>query len=365
MKELTTRQARILLMYSVFISKVVILPSLLTNGVDRNCWIVMLILFCVDFIFIYLLLKINKKDINTTLKEKMQKIFGKAFTSAFYILIGIILLIKLTVSLHEIFVFFYDVLYVNLAWITVLIPMFIYICYIAKRRLRNLGRSLEIYGFLILVCVFIAIFDGLKSMQFTRLLPLFTGNTINILNVSFNYTLWFGDFLYLFFILGNVRAEKDFDKKMIKTWLIGVGISLVVLIAFYGDFGNVAPLKRVAIIDMTQHTPRLNSSSSFVWLATFLWAIGGIFEIGFLSFLTSESFALSLNLKDNKKLYVIIGMLVLVLFILVLTSFRLIQLLNFITLYFKYYIFAVQYVFVLVVSLIMFFSMKQRRKRYA
>ena len=55
MKQLTSRQAKLLLMFYVIISKVMMLPAIISSYANNDTWIVFLIMFAFEFLFVLLI----------------------------------------------------------------------------------------------------------------------------------------------------------------------------------------------------------------------------------------------------------------------------------------------------------------------
>lgn len=364
MKQLTTSQASKLFLSYTCLSKIMLLPSIITGQVGNSFWIVLLLVFAIEFLLITLLLHINSKNPDLTLFECMQAKFGKIFVKIFCFLIGIVFLTKLTIMLHEIYIYLFEILYVDLSWVTILVPLFIFLGYVGTRNLRNAARCMEIYGALIFFTIFLALLDSLTSLNVLNMLPFFTKNLGEIFNSSLNNILWFGDFLLLFFMLGNIKMEKNTYKKLIFGWLSAVLITFVVFFNFYCLFGAVSPYKRIAIVNLTQYSPRLGVSTGFVWLVAMIWTLGVVFEIILLCNLITNSFLLTFNIKKKYVSFVLFTCLAIILLILFITNFRITYLIQFIQQYFKYFILAVQYILVLIAIMFMLSPSIRRRKNY-
>lgn len=363
MKQLTTRQAKLLMMFYIVISKVMMLPSMISSAVTNDTWLVFILLFGFEFLFLILILNINKKNPDLTFNQALEKVFGKIIVKIFYFLIGLVFLLKLAVQYHEAYIYFFEVLYTEFSWLVFLIPVVIYVGYVSTRNLRNFGRNIELFGYVIMGCVIIALVDAISNVNIINLFPILNNPAKDILNSSFNFCLWFGDFLILFIILGNIKYEKSTNKEIIKGWVMGMIATMLVVIFFYSVFGRISPIRRIALIDITQYSPRLNINGSFVWVVCALWPVAIFFQLGFLSFVTCESFSVTFNAKNNYRINLSFIVVILTLFILIITNLRLTQLIGLIQGGLKYFVFVVQYLVVLLIVPLSVIPLK-RRKQY-
>lgn len=349
MKQLTSKQCKFLIMFYVCLNKIMLLPSLICANVANSFWIVLLLMFTFEFLFILMILSISKQNPDLTLKQRIEDTFGTVFTKIIYFLIGLLLLFKLSFAIHECYIYLFDSLYANYSWFEMLFPLGLYLFYIGIKSLTNLGRCCEIVKYIIFACIGIALFDALPNVELLSILPLFNTSVPRILNSGFSVTLWFGDFIILFFMIGDIKVNKNMNKDIIKGYFIGVIITVITMLFFYLTYGIISPLRRMAIIDITQFIPKLSNSSNFSWIVTSSWIVAVAFNLGILMYLINNSFAISFGVKDifRKQLsfIVVIGVLV----VLLMFNFRINNMMKFLYGYFKYYVFSVQYILPLIV----------------
>ena len=90
-KQLSTRQACILLFISIVIGKIMILPSIINYISSNDTWIVFLMAFCVDFFFCLLLLPfVTKQEQNffVAVKNKAGKFVAYLVAVLLFVLFG-------------------------------------------------------------------------------------------------------------------------------------------------------------------------------------------------------------------------------------------------------------------------------------
>ena len=349
MKQLTSKQCKYLILFYVCLNKIMLLPSIICSNVNNNFWIVLTFMFLLELLFVLMILSINKQNSNLTLKQRLDATFGTVFTKMLYFLIGILLTFKLVVATHECYIYLFDSLYANYNWFEMLIPLGLYLFYVGSKDFTNMGRCIEIIRYVIYGCIAVALFDALPNLQILSLFPVFNTTMPRLLNSSFSITLWFGDFLILFFMIGDIKVDKKMNKNIITGWLIGAIITMAVVLFFYLTYGIIAPLRRMAVIDITQFVPKLSNSSNFSWIVTTSWIVAVAFNLGLITYLINQSYAITFSVKEHHRKYLSFIVVMLVLTILIAFNFRLNNLMNFLNGYFKYYIFAVQYILTLIV----------------
>lgn len=91
MKQLTTRQAKLIMLFYVCISKIMLLPSLICGKVKQDYFVVISAMFLFELLFLLLILSISSKNPNKTFKQLFEEKYGKIVTKIFYFLIGTLL----------------------------------------------------------------------------------------------------------------------------------------------------------------------------------------------------------------------------------------------------------------------------------
>ena len=205
MKQLTSKQCRFLILFYVALNKIMLLPSLICSNLTNNFWLLLIVMFGLEFLFILMILSLNKQFPDLTLKQRMQMVFGKIFTKIFYFLIGLLLLFKLVLIIHECYIFLYDSLYSNYKWIELIIPLAIFMIYVGAKSFTNFGRCIQIIRAIIYGCIAIALFDATSNLNLLNMLPVFTTTVNRTLHTCFNYSIWFGDFILLLFAVGSLE----------------------------------------------------------------------------------------------------------------------------------------------------------------
>lgn len=368
MKQLTSKQCKCLMIFYVCLNKIMLLPSLICSNMGKDFWLVLLFAFGFEMLFLLMILNLSKENPDLTIKQRMERVFGKGFTKIFYFLIGILLLFKVTIAMHECYIYLFDSLYANYNWIEMLIPLCIFLIYIGAKSFTNFGRSIEIIKYIIYACIIISLFDALPNINFISLMPVMKTSIQRVLSTSFNFSLWFGDFIILYFMIGDIKVNKKMHKDIIKGWIIGAGITIITAVFFYMSYGIISPLRRMAIIDITQFVPKVSNSSNFAWIVTSSWTIAVIFNLSLLIYLINQSFAITFSIKDDYRKILSFIVVISVLVVLILFNFRLNNMMNILNIVFKYYVFVVQYILTLIVIPIMSIkfkkSLEKRRFKY-
>ncbi|MBO7508202.1 MAG: GerAB/ArcD/ProY family transporter, partial [Clostridia bacterium] len=201
-KSLSSRQAALMLFVVVISSKLLSLNSLISFDMANNTWFVFLVSFVIDFLFSLIFLYFVKK-IDVPMFQYLKEKFGKVFTTIISILITVMLVFKTTMIMVDIYLFFVQLIYVEINRFVFISCFVLILFYFGSRKLQCLGRTIELIIWLILLSLALSLLLSFKAINLENLLPLLN---VNLLTASKNvvlHNLWFGDFWILFFFVGN------------------------------------------------------------------------------------------------------------------------------------------------------------------
>lgn len=278
-KQLDTRQACLIILISMLSTKLLSLNSIISYDMGNNAWFSFFISFVIDFlfalIFIYL---INKIDM--PILDYIRKKFGYAVSIIISVFVGIMFLFKTTEIMVDIYLFFVQLIYVEVGRIVFVVCFILVLYYFSTRFLRSIGRTIELLLYLILFSLVLSVMISFKAINYENLLPFLNINVVRTSQNVILHNLWFGDFWFLFFMIGNIKKEKGTNKKLIWSYVLSSLIILVFVVIFTGVFGYTASLHRVCVIDITEVSPRLINQARFAWLVDFIFPIVLIMGLG-------------------------------------------------------------------------------------
>ena len=341
---LSTRQACIIMFISIICNKMLSLNSIIAFDCLNDTWIVFAISFVIEFLFILIflyLIKIIDKPILQYVKEK----FGKVVSTILALLIAFLFLLKTTEVMVDIYLFFVQLIYTEINRILFVICFITIVYYFGSRKLRSLGRTAEILLVLIVSSIILSFFISIKSFDIEKLLPIFNTNFRVIWHNILSHNLWFGDFMILFYIIGNIKREKCTTKSIIWTHVLSFLVVVVCVILFTCAFGNTASMHRVSLIDITEFSPRLTAQGRFNWIVYITFPIALVLGLGIYSNYVTMSF--KFFVRDNVKSKNTISAAITtacVLAICIIFRFTYTAFYNFVTGYMQYFILVIQYV---------------------
>lgn len=348
MAKLSTRQAGLMLFIIMLCNKMLSLNSHLAYDVLSDAWLVYIISFVIDFLFvlicIYFMRVIDKPFLEYT-KEK----FGKPVSIVIAILISVLFVFRTTQIMVDVYLFFAQLIYAEISRLIFIVCFISILFYFGSRQFRSLGRSAEMLIVLIFISLFLSFLMSIKVLDLEKILPVLSTKFSSICKSSVKHNLWFGDFLIFFFFIGNVKMEKNTAKKLIFSYLSSCFIVILFAIVFICAFGNTASMHRVAVIDITEFSPRLVAQGRFNWLVCFLFPIALILGLGINANCLTMCFKFCVGQRrDPKNVYSGIIATATILAVCIIFRFAYSAFYDFVTTYFFYYTFFAQYVLAVV-----------------
>lgn len=304
-KQLTDRQTGLILIVSILANKLLMLPGIICFEAKNNAYLVFLLSFLIDFLFVMIFLYINQK-IDMPIFKFLQNKFGKAVAVLFALPIIITFAFKCVDIFGECYLFFDQVMYVQVNQIIFMTCFLIMILYLGSRAYRTIGRSIELLFFVFVISLFLSLYMSIGSANWSYLLPLNATMPTTIFQTMFNHNLWFGDFLALFLLVGNIKMEKNSKRRILIDYIIGSCIVLLTVVIFICVFENTASIHKMAIIDITEYTPRLTSEGRLNWVIDLIFPIVNIIGLGIFANMGTKALEFCLPKKISSNLIAVI-----------------------------------------------------------
>lgn len=251
---ITRKQAIMLFLICTISSKLQKLPCLLACEVSSDIWQVLLLGALFDIVFIILTIAITNLCPQTTIADMLNKTFGKTFG---FIIGAMLLFYFICTSLmpyQAVRDVFASNLFDKLSWQIFSIFLLLTVGYLAFSGMRTIGRTAELYFWIISVSVVALITLGLITSPLSNVLPAFTTPFNKVLRCTTKHSIWFGDYLIFYVLIGHIKPNKTALKFTDTFYYLGaILIYSAAYVAFYGLY---------TVLFSTQ-TSLLTSISSF------------------------------------------------------------------------------------------------------
>lgn len=253
-KQLTTNQACMLLAVCFISTKFQRLPALLAEDFGRDSWIVFAFLVVIDFLIaiIYINLLTKLKDI--TLFELLEKHIGKIGKSIVCVLLIVLFLSKAIITYKGTHEFFANVLFDKLPWKYFSVLMIILLLMMVFGGLNSLGRSAELYSFVIGFGIFASLLLGFVNVDFSNCLPILDCDLGEYAKNFLKYQPWIGDFMVIPMLFGNVKITKSPKLKLSLAYASTAVVVVIEILFFYGINEYLSVYQANALSAITQYS---------------------------------------------------------------------------------------------------------------
>lgn len=299
---ITRRQALFIFVICTISSKLQTLPCLISEDVGSNLWMVLLFGGIIDAVFFALIIWANHICPDLTFYDLLVKTIGKFLAKLVMVLLVIYFLFTALMPYEAVRNVFANNLFDTLPWQGFAIFLVFAVGYLVFCGLKTIGRSAELYLVILVTCVTLLFLLGIFTANFENILPLFDAKLDKIANSYLDHSLWFGDYMIFFCLIGRV----DTSKKALKFWDVLIYAGLIVVyavgyITFYCLYTDLS----------SSQTSLLSSISSFSlielsigradWLLVIICQIASVLSLSTYTYCIADS----LNNIIGKKHYAI------------------------------------------------------------
>lgn len=310
------KQTQIILLVIIVVSggKFLSLPGLMAKLAGRDSWVCMAIMFAVDFVclaFILWSVYLNKgKSFDEILSDTLTPVGAKIV----FLLYAFFFVLRIMGGLLDTQELISSTLSVVTNWVAFVLPILFVAGFNVVRGARNIGRITQIFFGFIFASVIMILLLSVKNTDFSNLQPHFANGFDIVAKSALDISFWFGDCLFVLFMLGKITQTGHFGIKVSVAFLVGAGITLFLDIIFLCLFGNLAEYSSSALAKVSGFNLAGSVYGRLDWIFVMVWASSIIIKCTL--FLWSATMALSFVFGiKNKKGYVIIFFVIVVMFV--------------------------------------------------
>lgn len=295
------RQATILVIICALAAKLQRLPSLVSYTVGRDGYIVFFMLGLFDVLFLMLAIWFfNRNNNKGTLKDVLDNSYGTAVSRILLFMLFcyfMIIAILPSVAIRDLFAnILFDQINYNYFG---LIFLFV-IIFMAVKGLQTLGRQGEIYVGILAFSVIGVLLLGLSSTRLERILPVLDIDYEILIGEMLRDTLWFGDYMILYFLTGQVSLKKN--EKLGAGIVIPYAVVVLIIIpvayvVFYTIYNNLAGFQTNAISSLTQFSLLTLDIGRIDWFLVLFEQISTILASSIYILIASTCFCQAFSIK--------------------------------------------------------------------
>lgn len=359
MKQLSTRQGCVMLFIVTCAMKLLALPSLLIKTSGNAAWLAVIMMFLIDGSLLLIVFGLMKSFPNLSFKQFLKQCLGSVVTKIILFILGLLFALKVAMLARECYEFFTETAYVDFSWLVYLVPLGMVLGYLSTKEIRALARGGEIFLYFIVFAISVSFLFSIASFDAFSVLPFLPKGFSPVTTSLLDYCFWFGDFLIVFFYMGDVKYEKNSFKKMFVAYASAMAVVLGLTLIHYSLFGSVSINYKTSIVDVTEYIPRITAPGRFTWVIIFLWPIALLFSMVVYQNLSVKCFQDCFNIEKKDKKYISYCAVALSLSFLIITAFSQNIFIQIITSYVKYAVFVIQVILPLFLPVLMLINFKR------
>ncbi|MBQ4541853.1 MAG: GerAB/ArcD/ProY family transporter [Clostridia bacterium] len=303
---MSARQFYIILFVMVVSLKVQKLPSLISNSLEKDTYVVVLAFLLINLILICLAFFILKKTKNFSLENSSNNLFLKTIKTVLQLGVAVYFLSQALLLYESIQNLFSHVLFYELPWTMFSLMLAFAVFYLAYTGIKNISLGVELYaGIIIAAYIVISIFGGTKT-DFASVLPFSTLDVKSIFEAVADYNIWFGDF-FLILCLGKHTTHAKLKWTALVYTVAMLFVSLL-YIEFYGIYKGYTPMKPSLISVLSEQSMLGVNIGRIDWFFILFAEIGTILSAGACLYFSKQSLCSAFpKLKSGKALVILTG----------------------------------------------------------
>jgi len=341
MKQINTKQLCILLVMGAVAYKLLYLPSLLTKYFAQDSWLIALIYMLVDVGILSIFLFLSKRNPDLTFKQMLNQMFGKIIATIICVSYFFVFILRSIAIFQSQYKFLIETLYQEFPWITFTLIMVAVVWWVCKHSLRTIARLFETLFALIVFALVTVLFIGIINTDITDIMPIFAN--MNNIGAIFKFPLWFGDFTLIVIMLGNIKKEKHFYKRVYIYCSAAILYIVSFIIVFHSAYGYSAPMQKKAISDILEAYSFSSDFGRVGWIIVLIWMLSLYLSFILSIFCASKSIDMIFE-KSKKNIGIYVSIPCIIASIIV-TNFDISRVIYYVSSILNYGVFAVQVIF--------------------
>lgn len=298
-KDITGRQAIILVAIVMCATKFFILPSNLLAVGGQNVVYVMIFFFVIEFLLLLVLVRISMLHPDKTFYTLLQESIGTFFAKFVHLLFFAFFIVKILINIVETYTFFLGTLYDEFSPLLFTIPLLFLIFYMTYIGLRSIGRCSELLWVFVLAGLSISFFTALPNVDLSYMLPIFENGPSDALTALSKNIMWFGDYFVYLFFMGKIRFKENYFRNIALTTLIVFLAVVVFIMVIHCLFPYTASLIHYGVSDITQTNTRVTNVGKLDWLNVTVWTFACLIQTVIFSHCAEECLSKVFNIKSK------------------------------------------------------------------
>ncbi len=299
-KQLDTKQLYTLIFIIMMSMKMFMVPALLIHEAGRDSYITMAFFVGVEIVSLLVCLiaiKIADADIYTVFEGT----YGKIVTTVLLLVLSAYYILKVTLIISEVKMFFLFSASEEFSWEIYIIPLLVFLLAVSIKTLNGIGRLAQLLLPVIalsIVMLFVLIID---RVDYSNLLPIMANGSEGVLSGIKKYPVWFGDLPIFAFCIGQVKKKKGFVWRSMLTVTISAAVVMFFSTVLFLTYAYLYPMVDYGhnISNMVVYAAGNYMYGRFDLLIFCVWLTSVLIQMGFITYVTVRHISHVFRAKSN------------------------------------------------------------------
>lgn len=253
---ISTRQTSMLCIIMLFALKLLSLPSILYDGIQTDALVILFVYLVLDFLVLCGILFLKRKFPNKSFIEILSYFFGTILSKIIIFFALVFFCAKLLFLVLETYSFLRGALFEEAKLYFFLICLLPVINSLVTSKFRSMARTIEFFFIFIAIGLVICIALSVGQIDENLLKPIFDNSFKEMSSSFFKHTMWFGDFIFLFFVIDKIDRKVNY-KKIVVSNLVAMVVLICFFYFYYRLYQNTSMLHLTAIVDLIQFSTKI------------------------------------------------------------------------------------------------------------
>lgn len=296
-KQATGKQLVAIIFILALATKMFLLPIFLIQSTGRDAYIIVAVFCAFELVLLGMILVAVRKA-ETDFFELVSSVLGKVGAKIAIGIIGLMLFLKLNISVAEILSFYGSNVFTDFAPSVMIIILLVFLAAVGMHTLRALCRLNELIVPIIVFCLlFLIVIVVMTGFDLANIFPA-VRQTDAFSHGIVHYATWVGDFTPLVLFIGRTKTKKRTAVFAASAGVIGSAVAVFFALVLSAAFGNIPSL-----VDNTTNLSNIlqftvgNVYGRLDMLSSVLWSVSVFIQAGLLfycvcrciSFVTGKS----------------------------------------------------------------------------
>lgn len=298
MEKITVRQVCFFFIAFLPVIKIFTLPSILASISQNDLWISILINALLDCLTLVFILRIIKDNPNKSFFDILSTNVGKKFAVVIYFLYGVYFTLKAFIPITEQKIYVERTIYENTYSFLTFIPFFVVSIFACTQKKLMVARLSDICVFITTTSFILMFILALSNLNLTDILPIGISKTAP-LKASYYSLPWFGDSIYLLFIIEKIHLKNKDVKTVLFSYGIAIFMVLIFTVFFYAVFSSIATRQIYALTEISKYSQIISMVGRLDFVAIFGILFCSIIAMILPIYFASNCFNKAFNLKNK------------------------------------------------------------------